>query len=357
MISVRTTDDISGAGTDSNITVQLFGTKGTSKTIRLNGRLSGDAFEEGDTDTVTVSDLGDLGAIVKLNIASDGSYSGSDWHLQDVTVTRLDDATLKKVGANPIGFATIISQGIKDGTVLQSTFQKNGWVTGDETVDGSRPGIDLARVEPAAVDAGGAASSPARIYIVYYADALDSNSKVDRPWNSKITLTKSLTLQDTTSNRVQIGAYVEYSYSPPSESGGSGGKAGLTAEYEHVKSSLKANSTIEEQTVERSETFSAAPKTLEFRVLVGSGTVATRSYRSTLTGQKFTATLASSDADLNPRQVTFTAGKVEDDKWNRSIARPFCLAKGTANYDMMVKRLVEMGCLKNPMSAQKALGK
>jgi hypothetical protein len=371
---IRTTDDISGAGTDSNIYLQLFGTKGQSEVFRLNGRIDGDAFEEGDLDIVKLTPSkpnGDIGAIQKVIVQSDGKYSGSDWHLQDIKVLRIPSNTVRdKLSAaslsNPFNIpglgkgptrSALEEEYVKNGTILRSTFNHNGWVTGNEKVGGSRPGIELTRVEPAAVPAGGPNTSPARIYVVYYADALESKQKVDRPWTSRITLTRSMTVEDTTSNRVKIGTYVEYGYSPPEDTGGNSVKAGLTAEYEHVRKSLNATTDTTSKTVERSETFSADPGTLEFRVLVGSGTVETRAYRSTLSGQPFTATLASSDADLNPQQATFTKGKVNDEAWNRSVARAYRLAKGEANYDAMVRRLKQMGCLKNPLTAQQAIAK
>jgi len=80
----------SGAGTDSNIDLTLIGSKATSESVRLNTRIKGNAFENGDLDVVTLSktDLksSDLGIIRGITIKSDGAYAGSDWYIESVRV-------------------------------------------------------------------------------------------------------------------------------------------------------------------------------------------------------------------------------------------------------------------------------
>ncbi|KAJ9465772.1 hypothetical protein DIPPA_19212 [Diplonema papillatum] len=75
----------SGAGTDSNIWLTIIGDRSTTNAVKLNPLLSGDAFENGDTDRLTFSNR-DVGNIVSLQVRSDGKYAGSDWDLSYITV-------------------------------------------------------------------------------------------------------------------------------------------------------------------------------------------------------------------------------------------------------------------------------
>ncbi|KXZ56858.1 hypothetical protein GPECTOR_1g774 [Gonium pectorale] len=81
------TSDIRGAGTDSNVTLAMFGKledkPTTSGTTKLDN--SANNFERGAVDTFIIKgkDLGDLTHIV---ITSDGSGFGAAWHLSEVEV-------------------------------------------------------------------------------------------------------------------------------------------------------------------------------------------------------------------------------------------------------------------------------
>ncbi len=88
-MSIRT-GDRSGAGTDSNIYVTLYGTKGKTREIRLNGYIKGDAFERGDLDHVrfAAEDVGDLKSIL---VRSDNKYLGSAWMLEYMDVRKLNE--------------------------------------------------------------------------------------------------------------------------------------------------------------------------------------------------------------------------------------------------------------------------
>ncbi|KPU43506.1 PLAT/LH2 domain protein [Oxobacter pfennigii] len=84
-ISIHTGDEVY-AGTDSNIFIQLIGNKGISEEYRLNGLLSGNAFERNDTNKLTLDVGADCGDIYRLKIRSDCRYGGSDWLLSWIDV-------------------------------------------------------------------------------------------------------------------------------------------------------------------------------------------------------------------------------------------------------------------------------
>ncbi len=67
------------AGTDSNIFVTLHGEKGTSESQRLNGHISGNAFERNDYDCFYIDYDHDVGEVYKITIHTDDMYAGSDW--------------------------------------------------------------------------------------------------------------------------------------------------------------------------------------------------------------------------------------------------------------------------------------
>jgi hypothetical protein len=84
-VSIKTGNE-SGAGTDSNIFMTIYGTAGQTEETRLNGLISGDAFERNKTDTLTLKNLSDVGSLTKVTIRSDGSIAGSAWLLESVTI-------------------------------------------------------------------------------------------------------------------------------------------------------------------------------------------------------------------------------------------------------------------------------
>jgi hypothetical protein len=86
------TGDQATAGTDSNIFVVLCGERGNTDEVRLNGYITGDAFERNQTDTCTVPFSDDVGDIYKIVIRSDERYSASDWLLNRVEVRAVVDA-------------------------------------------------------------------------------------------------------------------------------------------------------------------------------------------------------------------------------------------------------------------------
>jgi hypothetical protein len=69
------TDRHSGAGTDSNIYLKIVGQDGETALTHLNGHISGNAFENGDTDWVTLR-LKNVGKINGIQVLTDGKFLG-----------------------------------------------------------------------------------------------------------------------------------------------------------------------------------------------------------------------------------------------------------------------------------------
>ncbi len=78
------------AGTDSNIFIKLYGPKGISEEKRLNGYISGNAFERNETNSFNI-DFGmqDFGDIYKIDVRSDCMYGGSDWLCSSFEIQKL----------------------------------------------------------------------------------------------------------------------------------------------------------------------------------------------------------------------------------------------------------------------------
>jgi hypothetical protein len=86
MVTIRTGTS-SGAGTDSNIYLTIYGTDGNTGEIRLNPLRSNDVFENGATETFIIAGKNEVGQVTGVTLRSDGSYPGSAWQLAEVTVT------------------------------------------------------------------------------------------------------------------------------------------------------------------------------------------------------------------------------------------------------------------------------
>lgn len=85
------TGDKTGAGTDSNITLTIQGSKG-SKSVVLNPLISGNAFERNNLDRAVISNVPDLGQINSLVVSSDDKYLASAWYLEYIEI-QVDGAT------------------------------------------------------------------------------------------------------------------------------------------------------------------------------------------------------------------------------------------------------------------------
>lgn len=77
------TGDCRGAGTDANVTINIFGTNGDSGDVPLE---SGANNFERDAREEFILSLTDLGKITKVRITQDGSGMGSAWFLESVSV-------------------------------------------------------------------------------------------------------------------------------------------------------------------------------------------------------------------------------------------------------------------------------
>jgi hypothetical protein len=78
------TGDMDGAGTDSNVYVDLLGSKGPSGARRLD-HPKHDDFEEGAEDTYKIN-VSDLGRLENIRVWHDGKGFGAAWYLEWITV-------------------------------------------------------------------------------------------------------------------------------------------------------------------------------------------------------------------------------------------------------------------------------
>jgi hypothetical protein len=85
------TGDVLGAGTDSNVKIRLYGTKGDSSWLSLSSSMThSDKFERNNIDEFLV-EVPFLGAIKRCTICHDGWGLGAGWHLERITVQNLVD--------------------------------------------------------------------------------------------------------------------------------------------------------------------------------------------------------------------------------------------------------------------------
>ncbi len=77
--------DVLGGGTDANVSMILYGTKGNSETIKLNEIIARNAFGAGITDYLKISSK-DLGEIEKIKIWHDEKWIGDGWFLNKIVV-------------------------------------------------------------------------------------------------------------------------------------------------------------------------------------------------------------------------------------------------------------------------------
>ncbi|RDD42008.1 Lipoxygenase homology domain-containing protein 1 [Trichoplax sp. H2] len=91
------TGDVQNAGTDSNIFVILFGTKGRTPEISLEK--NEDRFERAKVDIIPL-ELDDVGTIKKIRIGHDGKGSRTDWYLEKASIQRMDTLDMYMFRAN-----------------------------------------------------------------------------------------------------------------------------------------------------------------------------------------------------------------------------------------------------------------
>jgi hypothetical protein len=82
LVHVKTMN-ISGAGTDANVWLKVFGTKGQTGYLPLE--TFGDDFERGSVDTFAIT-ANDLGAITRLCLRVDDAGLFPDWSVEWVDV-------------------------------------------------------------------------------------------------------------------------------------------------------------------------------------------------------------------------------------------------------------------------------
>ncbi|WP_328800044.1 PLAT/LH2 domain-containing protein [Paenibacillus sp. LX16] len=87
------TANLKDAGTDSNISITLYGSNGDYATATLNG-----SFEQGDSDTTRIS-TSNLGDIRKITIRTDGSGYKPGWKIANVKISG-NGKTLSFAGPN-----------------------------------------------------------------------------------------------------------------------------------------------------------------------------------------------------------------------------------------------------------------
>ncbi|KXZ51726.1 hypothetical protein GPECTOR_11g173 [Gonium pectorale] len=78
------TSNISGAGTDANVYVHLYGTEGEAGPLRLDNPKNN--FEAGDTDVFNIK-APDTGDLQKIRLWHDNSGLGAAWHCEIVIIT------------------------------------------------------------------------------------------------------------------------------------------------------------------------------------------------------------------------------------------------------------------------------
>ncbi|KAM6965464.1 lipoxygenase homology domain-containing protein 1 [Aplochiton taeniatus] len=79
------TSDLPGAGTDADISFQIYGTKGKSDEIRLDNQT--DNFEQGQVDKFIV-ELPDLGVLTKFRIWHEKRSPFTGWHLSKASLMK-----------------------------------------------------------------------------------------------------------------------------------------------------------------------------------------------------------------------------------------------------------------------------
>nr|XP_055024965.1 lipoxygenase homology domain-containing protein 1 isoform X1 [Misgurnus anguillicaudatus] len=79
------TSDLSGAGTDASILLQIYGEKGKSDEIKLDNKT--DNFEQGQLDKFMI-ELPDLGKLTKLRIWHEKRNPFAGWHLSRISMMK-----------------------------------------------------------------------------------------------------------------------------------------------------------------------------------------------------------------------------------------------------------------------------
>ncbi|XP_075441794.1 lipoxygenase homology domain-containing protein 1 isoform X2 [Ascaphus truei] len=85
IIQVKTSD-VSGAGTDANVLLIIFGENGDTGTLALKQSDNSNKFERNQMDVFRFSDMLSLGDLCKVRVWHDNSGIGPGWHLEYIDV-------------------------------------------------------------------------------------------------------------------------------------------------------------------------------------------------------------------------------------------------------------------------------
>ncbi len=94
LVSVQTSGDVAGAGTDSNVAFIFEGSRASSWPFAVNPLISRNAFETGQADYFFI-ELPALGKLKSVTISKDNAGSGPDWHLSYIAVMPMDGHPLQ----------------------------------------------------------------------------------------------------------------------------------------------------------------------------------------------------------------------------------------------------------------------
>ncbi|XP_066499349.1 lipoxygenase homology domain-containing protein 1 [Hoplias malabaricus] len=85
IIQVKTSD-LTGAGTDANVFLIVFGENGDTGTLALKESSNRNKFERNQTDVFRISDVLSLGELSKIRVWHDNKGPAPGWHLESVDV-------------------------------------------------------------------------------------------------------------------------------------------------------------------------------------------------------------------------------------------------------------------------------
>ncbi|XP_073445861.1 lipoxygenase homology domain-containing protein 1 isoform X1 [Dendrobates tinctorius] len=80
------TSDVSGAGTDANVFMVIFGENGDSGTLAMKQSNNSNKFERNQMDTFRFPEMLSLGDLCKVRVWHDNSGIGPGWHLEFIDV-------------------------------------------------------------------------------------------------------------------------------------------------------------------------------------------------------------------------------------------------------------------------------
>ncbi|KAE8636810.1 hypothetical protein XENTR_v10003144 [Xenopus tropicalis] len=92
IIQVKTSD-VSGAGTDANVFLIIFGENGDTGTLALKQSNNSNKFERNQSDVFRFPDMLSLGDLCKVRVWHDNSGIGPGWHLEFIDIK---DETMSK---------------------------------------------------------------------------------------------------------------------------------------------------------------------------------------------------------------------------------------------------------------------